>query len=263
MIAAPCVTVRSGRRRMLDNVSLELRPGEVVAVVGPNGAGKSTLLRAMSGELRPSAGTVTLDGRPLAAWHPVDLARRRAVVSQAAYLAFPMTGREVVALGRLPLHATAQSARDGLAVDMALEAVGAASLAAQRYATLSGGERQRIQIARALAQLDGATKPAALLLDEPTASLDIRHVGVVLRLLRRLAEQGVSVMVVLHDLNEAAFVADRVLVMAGGRRVAEGAAATILRPGVLGAVYDIPFRSGGDALLPDFAARSPVVQSSA
>ncbi len=262
MIEARALTMRCGRRRLLDEVSLELQPGEVVAVIGPNGAGKSTLLRAMSGELRSEIGVVTLDGRPLAAWHPVDLARRRAVVSQAVALAFPITGRDVVGLGRLPWHATPQAARDVHAVEAALETVGATGIAAQRYATLSGGERQRIQIARALAQLDGAAHPAALLLDEPTASLDISHVGVILRLIRRLALQGAAVMVVLHDLNEVSFAADRVMVMAEGRCVAEGPPAAILRPRLLEAVYGIAFQRRGDALLPEFTIdRSPLHRS--
>lgn len=257
MISVDAVTLRAGSRRLLDDVSLDLRAGEVVAVIGPNGAGKSSLLKVMSGELRPSAGTVMIDGRPLGAWRPLDLACRRAVVSQAVGLAFPMTGLDVVGLGRLPWHSAPQSASDPQAVEAALEAAGATAIATQHYATLSGGERQRIQIARALAQLDGAAAPAALLLDEPTASLDIRHVGVILRLLRRLATRGVAVMVVLHDLNEAAFVADRVIVLAGGRRMAEGSASTVLRPGLLEDAYGMPFRAGSDAILPEFSLRTP------
>ncbi|NGM19775.1 heme ABC transporter ATP-binding protein [Roseomonas stagni] len=253
MIAAQAITFRAGGRALLRDVSLELAPGQVTAVVGPNGAGKSTLLRVLSGELRPDQGVVSLDRRPIGAFHPRDLARRRAVVSQAVALAFPMTAREVVGLGRLPWHATPGAARDDAAIAAALDAVDAAGLAQQRYATLSGGERQRIQIARALAQIDGAPRPAALLLDEPTASLDVRHVGTVLRLLKRLAADGVAVMVVLHDLNEAAFVADQVAVVAGGWRNALGPAAAILRPPLLEAVYGVPFAGGEGALRPDFS----------
>jgi iron complex transport system ATP-binding protein len=254
VIAAQGITVRAGPRRLLHDVSLALHPGEVLAVVGPNGAGKSTLLRALSGERAPDAGLVTAEGRALRAWHPRDLARRRAVVGQHAALAFPMTAEEVVALGRLPWHATPEAARDRGAVAAALEATGVAHLAAQPYATLSGGERQRVGLARALAQLDGAPRPAALLLDEPTASLDVRHVGGLLALLRGLAAGGLAVLVVLHDLNEAAFVADRVAVIAAARCVALGPAAEVLRPDLLAEVYGVPFRGLGGALLPCWPA---------
>jgi iron complex transport system ATP-binding protein len=254
VIAAQGLGVRAGAATLLRDVSLELMPGEVLAVVGPNGAGKSTLLRALSGERPPDAGEVTMEGVALSAWSPRDLARRRAVVSQHVALAFPMAAAEVVALGRLPWHATAEAARDGAAVEAALRAAGVAHLAARAHASLSGGERQRVQLARALAQLDGARRPAALLLDEPTASLDVRHRAALLALLRRLAGEGLAVLVVLHDLNEAAFVADRVAVLAEARLVALGGAAEVLVPPLLEAVYGVPFRLLEGVLVPRFAA---------
>jgi iron complex transport system ATP-binding protein len=254
VIAADGITVRAGRRVLVDEVSLSLRAGEVLAVVGPNGAGKSTLLRALTGERAPQGGRVACEGRALADWAPVDLARRRAVVSQHVALAFPMRAAEVVALGRLPWHGTAGAAQDGVAVAQAMAAAGVAHLAQQDHATLSGGERQRVQIARALAQLHGAARPAALLLDEPTASLDARHAAGLLALLRRLAGDGLAVMVVLHDLNEAAFVADRVAVLAAARLAAEGPPGEVLTPGRLAAVYGMPFRAAAGMLAPDYAA---------
>jgi iron complex transport system ATP-binding protein len=254
VIAAEAVTIRAERRALLDAVSLVLVPGEVVAVVGPNGAGKSTLLRVMAGEAAPASGRVVCDGRALSAWAPLALARRRAVVSQHVALAFPMTAAEVAGLGRLPWHGTAETARDEAAVATALAAAGVAHLAGRAHATLSGGERQRVQIARALAQLDGAPRPAALLLDEPTASLDARHAAALLMLLRRLAAGGLAVMVVLHDLNEAAFVADRVAMLADGRLVACGPPSAVLTQAALEAVYAVPFRAAGGALVPDYAA---------
>jgi iron complex transport system ATP-binding protein len=254
MIAAAGVTIRAGGRDLLRAVSLSVTPGEVVALVGPNGAGKSTLLRALAGELRPREGRIRCEGIPVGDWDPLLLARRRAVVSQHAALAFPMRAAEVVALGRLPWHATPQAAQDEAAIAAALAEAGVAPLAQQAYATLSGGERQRVQVARALAQLHGAPRPAALLLDEPTASLDVRHGAAVLALLRRLARSGLAVLVVLHDLNEAAFVADRVAVLAGGALVTTGTAAEALRPGLLEDVYGIAFRDLDGALVPDFPA---------
>ncbi|HEV7268905.1 MAG TPA: heme ABC transporter ATP-binding protein [Falsiroseomonas sp.] len=253
MIAARCLGIRAGRRALLDGVSVALRPGEVLAVVGPNGAGKSTLLRALTGERRADAGEVTVEGRPIGSWPPIALARRRAVVSQSAALAFPMTAAEVVALGRLPWHGTTQAARDRQATAGALAAAQIGHLAGQAYATLSGGERQRVQIARALAQLDGAERPAALLLDEPTASLDVRHAALLLRLVRRLADEGLAVLVVLHDLNEAAFVADRVALLAQGRVMALGPPQDVLEPASVEAVYGVGFRRlPGGGVLPRF-----------
>jgi iron complex transport system ATP-binding protein len=255
MIAAKDLTIRAGRRALLDAVSLALRPGEVLAVVGPNGAGKSTLLKALAGERRSDAGEVTVEDRPLRSWRPAELARRRAVMGQSATLAFPMTVAEAVALGRLPWHGTPGAARDRAAVASALAAAEVTHLAGQAHATLSGGERQRVQLARALAQLDGAARPAALLLDEPTASLDVRHAALLLRLVQRLAGDGLAVLVVLHDLNEAAFVADRVAMLAGGRLVALGPPGEVLRPEAVEAVYGLGFRSLPDGgILPRFDA---------
>jgi iron complex transport system ATP-binding protein len=252
VIEARALTLAAGPRRLLDGVTLALRPGEVLAVIGPNGAGKSTLLRALSGELRPRDGEVAMLGRALRDWPPAAMARCRAVVSQQAGLAFPMRVAEVVALGRLPWAGTAEAARDREAVSAAMAMAGVAPLATQAYATLSGGERQRVQVARALAQLDGAARPAALLLDEPTASLDVRHAAALLAVLRRLAGEGLAVLVVLHDLNEAAFVADRVAVMQAARCVALGPPRQVLRPDFLEQVYGLAFHDRDGALVPAF-----------
>lgn len=256
MIEARALTVRTAAgRTLLEEVSLAVEAGEVLAVVGPNGAGKSTLLRALAGELRPTSGTAAFAGRPVRSWPPRALARQRAVVSQRVALAFPMTVAEVTALGRMPWHGTPEAARDAAAIAAAMARVGVAGFAGRAYATLSGGEQQRVQVARALAQLDGAAPPAALLLDEPTASLDVGHRAVLLKALRQLAAEGVAVLVVLHDLNEAAFVADRVAVLDAGRCIALGPPSYALDPATLAAVYGLPFRRTSDGgLLADFAA---------
>lgn len=243
MIAAEKVGFTAGRRALLTDVSLEMRPGEVLVLAGPNGAGKSTLLKLLVGELTPSAGRVTLEGRPLSACHPRALARRRAVLGQHVGVAFPMQADAVVALGRLPWHGHPQQmSRDSAAIAAALEEADVTHLADRAHATLSGGERQRVHLARALAQLDGAEAPAALILDEPTASLDAGHRAALLRLLRRLARRGLAVLVVLHDLQEAAFVADRVALLEQGRLIACGPPEEALDPALLERVYGLPFR---------------------
>nr|WP_246527118.1 heme ABC transporter ATP-binding protein [Plastoroseomonas hellenica] len=237
------------------DITLTLVPGAVLAVIGPNGAGKSTLLRLLAGELRPSRGNITLDSVPLSAMAPLALARRRAVVAQSAALAFPMRVQEVVGLGRLPWHGSRAAVRDDAATGAALHRVGIAHLARRQYQTLSGGERQRVQLARAFAQLDGAARPAALLLDEPTASLDVAHAAALLRALRALAAEGIAVLAVMHDLNEAHFVADRVLVLSEGRPVALGPPEEALAPTLLAPVYGLPFQALPDGgLLPEYGA---------
>jgi iron complex transport system ATP-binding protein len=253
MIEARHLTVTAGRKLLLHDVGLAVRPGEVMAVIGPNGAGKSTLLRALAGELRSQPGMVLFDGQPIAGLDPRGLARRRAVVSQSVELAFPMRVADVVRLGRLPWHGTAETARDVEAVAGALERAGVIHLHERAYATLSGGERQRVQLARALAQIDGAEQPAALLLDEPTASLDAAHRVGLLRLVRGLAAEGLAVLTILHDLNEAGFVADRVAVLSQGRVLASGPPGQVLRASALASVFGVAFREvQGGGLLPDF-----------
>ena len=210
------VTVRVPGRTLVDGVSLDVWPGTVTALVGPNGAGKSSLLRVVSGERAPDAGTISVrNGDALAPLHalaPDVLARRRAHLPLESALAFGFTAAEVVALGRTP-HRTGLDA-DTAAIARALDDAGALDLVARRYPTLSGGEKQRVHLARVLAQLD-SDDAALLLLDEPTNNLDLAHQHRVLDVAREMAGRGLAVVVVLHDLNLAAQVADRIVLLQG------------------------------------------------
>lgn len=239
MIQLQDVTYRVGSKALLDGVTLALRPGEVLAVVGANGAGKTTLLRLLSGERAPSDGTAHLDGQPLGSFDPKTLARRRAVLPQQSTLGFGFSVLEVVLLGRTP-HRTAH-ARDLDIVGHAMRAAGVSHLGSRRYPTLSGGEQQRVHFARALAQIWEAPEQAGryLLLDEPTASLDLAHQHSVLRTARRCAAAGVGVLAVLHDLNLAAQHADRIAVLCRGRLVAEGAPEAVLTSEIILRAFDI------------------------
>ena len=256
MLAAYDLTVRAGHATLLAGVSAAVVPGQVLAVVGPNGAGKSTLLRALAGDRTPDDGEVRLGGRPLAAWRPLELARRRAVVLQHAALDFAFTAMEVVLLGRAPHAGRVSRSRDLAIAAAALTAADAAPLRARAYTTLSGGERQRVHFARALAQIwdagagrarcaergeGGAAAAEAryLLLDEPTAALDLAHQHRTLQRLRDWSRRGVGVLVVLHDLNLAAAYADRVLVLSRGRAVALGAPAEALRADLIAQVFGV------------------------
>jgi iron complex transport system ATP-binding protein len=253
MIEASGIGVRRGGRWLLRGVDCTVEPAQVLALVGPNGAGKSTLLAVLSGALVPDEGTVQLDGCPLGDWKPALLARRRAVMAQAARAAFPLSARQTVALGRMAWHGTEYSADDEAVIAAALDAADITQLQDRSIATLSGGEAARTHFARALAQLASAAPLAALLLDEPTASLDAGHKALLLRAVRARAAAGLAVAIVLHDLNEARFVADQVLLLDAGRVAARGAPQAVLQADVLQPVYGVKFRSVGDAVLPVFA----------
>ncbi len=227
MISARGITVRRGGRTLLDGVDLDAAPGSLTAIVGPNGAGKSTLLKVVTGDLAPDAGTVAVLGRDLGAWPRREIARRRAVLPQGIALAFAFRARDVVRLGRLPFG----SGRDDRALaDAALAEVGLADRAAELYPNLSGGEQRRVQYARVLAQIAEASAAGEglLLLDEPTANLDPAHGLGVLAHARRLADRGLTVVAVVHDINLATPFADRFVGLRGGRvRFAGPAAETV------------------------------------
>jgi iron complex transport system ATP-binding protein len=236
---------RVGGQSLLAEVSLTLQPGRLLAVLGPNGAGKSTLLRLLSGERPVREGSLELEGRPLERWPRDVLAQRRAVVAQQDHLNFAFTAEEVVGLGRLPHPAGGGGAR---IVEAALQRVDALHLRTRRYPTLSGGERARVQLARALAQIWDAPAEGGryLLLDEPTASQDLAHQHQCLQVARRMAREGVGVLVVLHDPNLVLDHADDVLVLRGGRTMALGTPREVLSESLLSQTYGIPVQIAED-----------------
>ncbi|MGW0324275.1 heme ABC transporter ATP-binding protein [Nocardia sp. NPDC003183] len=234
-LRATGLTVERGTRTVLDEVDFQVAAGEIVALVGPNGAGKSSLLAALAGELEPSAGTVKLEGHALSHWTPADMARRRAVLPQSHAVGFPFTAREVVAMGRAPWLHTPAAGDDDALISASLAATDVTHLATRVFPSLSGGERARVALARVLAQ-DTAT----LLLDEPTAALDLGHQEAVLRLAATRAAEGAAVVVVVHDLGVAAAYADRVTVLDAGRVAADGPPREILTRELLTAVYHHP-----------------------
>lgn len=222
------ITARVNGKTLLADVSLNLQAGEVHAVLGANGAGKSTLLRAMAGELRPDAGQVLINGLAICQLAALQRARLRAVLPQTDGLRFAYTVDEVVRLGRYPWPSTGEQG-ERQTLDECLAAADVLHLRRRLYPTLSGGERRRVQLARVLAQLRGDTKvPRYLLLDEPTASLDIEHQHRCLHLAQSLASQGIGVLVVLHDLNLAARYASRYTLLHDGQVIAQGDAESAL-----------------------------------
>ncbi|MEJ2216023.1 MAG: ABC transporter ATP-binding protein [Gemmatimonadota bacterium] len=225
-------------RPALDGVELAVPRGALYAVIGPNGSGKSTLLRLLLGVLRPDAGDVRFEGRAIGEWSRRELARRVGVVPQVEELAFPLSVRELVAMGRYPhlgpWRATGRADRE--AVDEAMARCDILDMAGRSVDSLSGGERQRARLARALAQ-----RPDALVLDEPSAALDIRHEMEIFERLRRLADDGgVTVLLVTHHLNLAARYAPRLLLLDRGRPAAEGAPVDVLTEHNVHKVYRWP-----------------------
>lgn len=241
MISAFKVGLQIGGKRLLEDVNLEIGAGTFLGLVGPNGAGKSTLLRLLAGEHRATQGAVSLAGRRLTQWAGAELSRCRAVLPQQSAVAFEIAVRDVVELGRLPHESVVSRAQNAAAVARALHSADVAHLETRNYATLSGGEQQRVQLARVLAQIDGVRAPA-LLLDEPTASLDLSHQHRVLQTARRLAEAGAAVVAVLHDLFTASLYCDRIAVVSNGRIVADGAPAAALDETTVRSVFEMESR---------------------
>lgn len=223
MLFATAVSYSAGRAMLVQDASVGLRRGEVLAMLGPNGAGKSTLLRLLAGELRADAGRIDINGRQIQRWSAAELARQRAVLPQSESLRFAFESSEVVRLGRYPWGERDNVHAERI-VDAALLATGAQHLSRRRYTELSAGERARVQLARVLAQVwePDAGHGRALLLDEPTANLDLAHQHQLLATLRTFARAGASVLLVLHDLNLALEYADRVALMRRGCIVAQG-----------------------------------------
>jgi len=226
-----------GARAVLNAVEFELRAGEMVALLGPNGAGKSTLLRCATGALRPSAGTVLIDGVPVDELERPALARQVAVVPGQTVVAFPLRVEELVALGRVPHEHPLLGPRpaDRAAIDGAIERVGINALRDRDVRELSLGERQLAVLAMAIAQA-----PRLLLLDEPTVHLDLRHQVAVMELLRDLSTRdGVTVLAVLHDVNLASHFFDRLVLLDRGRLVADGPPRAVLSAERIRAVYGV------------------------
>jgi iron complex transport system ATP-binding protein len=232
-------TVRAGRAVLIDRVSLAIRPGNVTVMLGANGAGKSTALGVLAGDIPVNSGRATLEGRDVKSIPLAELALRRAVVCQHAPISFPLMVHEVVALARHAAMGLAQ--RHDHAVEKAMHETGILELAARDYSTLSGGERQRVQIARALAQLAEPAKgePAYLLMDEPTAHLDLKHQIRALEIAREFAARGGGVLCILHDMALAREFADDIVLLRAGAVLDFGDPAAVLTPHNIEVAFDL------------------------
>jgi iron complex transport system ATP-binding protein len=239
------------RRPAVDGISLDAKRGEITAVVGPNGSGKSTLVRALVGRIKPLSGMVLIDDRPIAEMARAGVARSVAIVAQNEETAFPVTVAEYIALGRFPhigaWHRVGEA--DRRAMEQATDLADVGEFLSRPMDALSGGERQRVRLARALAQ-----GGQGLVLDEPTAFLDIGHEMIVFELLARLAREGQAVLLVSHNLNLVARFAQRIVLLDDGRVVASGSPAAVMDPKTLERVYGWPM-----AVTPDPTTGTPTL----
>jgi iron complex transport system ATP-binding protein len=235
-LEASLVAVQRGGRSILESIDLRIGPGELLAIVGPNGSGKSTLLRALAGIWPISAGSILLDQRPIGSLSRREIARRIAFLPQDGRLDFAFTVEEVVAMGRYPHRGRFQreGRADRAAIETALECCDVSALRDRFVNTLSGGERQRVLIARSL-----AVEPDFVLLDEPTASLDVEHAMGILDLCRKLVSAGRSVALATHDLNAVARYASRVALIESGHIAHCGERDRVLLPETLERVFGV------------------------
>lgn len=222
-------------RPIVRNIDAVVRAGEVVALVGPNGAGKTTLFGLLAGDVEPTSGEVFLYGQPNQQWSRREMAMRRSVLPQHAAVSFPYLVEQIVWMGRAPWFGSSRMDDDEQFVEEAMAVTETRYFAYRQFQTLSGGERARVNLARTLAQ-----SAQVLLLDEPTAALDLKHQEMVLRLLRARAAEGAACLVVLHDLGLAAAYGDRVIVLNNGRVEADGLPAEVMTEELLSRVYDQP-----------------------
>ena len=270
MLEVAGVRIERQGRLLVDGVSFHAGAGELVALIGPNGAGKSSLLKAVTGEWRDAGGRVEIAGQGRRRWAPKALARQVAVMVQSPQVGFDFTVAELVGLGRAPHRGCSTPAGDRAIVGEALAAVGLSGFGARSVLELSGGERQRVFLAKAIAQVTPApgALPGAgslLLLDEPTSALDLAQQAAAMGAARRIADNGATVLAVLHDLNLAASFADRVVVMTRGRLAADGVPEEVLTAERLSAWYGcsvcVDQRSGDAVRLISVAGFNPKTRS--
>ena len=239
MLDARDLTIAYDDRIAVSDVTLSLKPREITAIIGPNGAGKSTLLKSLNGQVRPSSGTILLDGQPLERLNRRSISRRIAVVAQEAELRFPVTVLEFVLGGRFAWATNAgwgwETERDLQIAQAVLHETELRELSGRLMNELSGGERQRALMARAL-----ATEAPILLLDEPTANLDLSHQAMLLTLVRKRCDRNeAAALVVTHDINLAAQFADNLILMKSGRAVYTGTPEQVLQPQILQDVFEV------------------------
>ena len=245
------VDITLGGRDILNNISVEIAAGEITTVIGPNGAGKSTLLKALAGDIKPDKGNIFYDGKNLIDINIQERAFTRSVMSQLQPIAFNFSVREIIEMGWIDRGQSDYAEEfENAVMDIVLEC-GVENLIHRNFNTLSGGEQRRIHFARTLLQLwrpSDAKDPKYLLLDEPTANLDLTYEVKMLNIIKEVANEGSGVMLVLHDLNLAAKYSDKIILLSDGKTVEIGAPKDVLRAELLSVIYDIDIEIKEDPL---------------
>lgn len=242
MIYVDQVSLVRNERKLVDSAEFEVNRGEFISILGPNGAGKSTLLNLLSGDMLPTQGRILFDSDDLTSCCRLELAQKRAVMSQAVPVAFPFSVFDVVLLGRSPHIQRKETIQDHHITQQALRIADVHHLSHRDYGTLSGGERQRVQFARAIAQVwPNEDEPTSryLLLDEPLSNLDLKRQLSMMQFLRELTELNFTIITVIHDLNLATQFADKILLMDNGQVVAFDQPELVLTSEILKQVYGI------------------------
>ena len=244
MLSVENISVHYGSRNVLKNVTQHFESGLFHVILGPNGSGKSTFLKVFSGELKPAAGKILYDGKPITTLSTTELARRRAVMSQSPELPFPLSVREIVMMGRYPHFQYKPSKNDVDICVAAMRALSIEDMGERDYLTLSGGEKQRVQFARVLTQIweRVGSETCYLLLDEPVSSLDIHYQQEFLRKAKSLCGPNLVLIAVLHDINLAFQYADRVYLMSDGAIKFAGVPQTVISEKVVEEIFNVKVR---------------------
>lgn len=245
MLKADNVSFTIEGQKLVDNISLEFKPGTFNVIMGQNGAGKSTFLRLLAGSSRVTEGEVTLFGKNVKSYKEIDLARMRAVLSQHYEISFPVTVHDIVLMGRYPHFKSEPGTIDMRIIDESLDLMGISGLKDRNYDTLSGGEAQKVQMARVLSQIrqNGDKENKILFLDEPVSQLDIHYQYFMLQAAKKLTAENVLVIAVLHDLNLALNYADNIIFLKKGKLVKEFASVGEIDSEIIREVFDIEMES--------------------
>ena len=228
-------------KTLLDNLSLKIKEGDMISIIGPNGSGKSTLVKLISGELNPSKGLVLFNNKSNQEWDPIQLALNRSVLSQANHLSFSFSVFDIVMMGRYPAKSLGLNENHHEICKLILKKFDLIECINRNYTTLSGGEKQRVQLARVIAQIWSKNhfSNKLLILDEPTSYLDIKHQDFLFEFLELLNKKGLTIIMVLHDLNHAIIKSNKIIMLKNSKLIAFGDVNKIIHLDKLSQVFDV------------------------
>ncbi|TDQ08748.1 heme ABC transporter ATP-binding protein [Pedobacter metabolipauper] len=238
MIKVRNLTFKAGKRNLVDNLSFDVKKGELLAVLGANGAGKTTLMKLLCRDIKPDQGEVFINDKAITAYSLTDLAKTRAVLQQHNTLSVSFLVEELVMMGRYVHFDQQPGLHDHEVLKQVMIETGITHLAGRDYNTLSGGEQQRVQLARVIAQIYDNPN-ACLFLDEPTNGLDLQYQQQIMVLARSMADRGYTVICILHDINFASRFADQIIMLKNGKKVADGTPLSVINTGNIELTFNI------------------------